>query len=126
MIDPDRMRGVELGRGGAVPVRQTVAVVGGGADEEADEEVHDVEDGDFFGRGGEVGEGADDVGEEAGDGVGVGGAVGVKEAVEGGVGGAEEVEGGGGAVGGALAAFGVEVEEETVEGAGWGGVLGEG
>lgn len=117
MVDPGRVRGEELRRARGHPFGEAVVVFLRGGDLPAHDEEHDVQHGDLLGEGGEVGEGPDDVGEDFGERVREGAALGVEERGDGRVGGADEVLAGD-AFGGAALALGEEVEEEAIEGAG--------
>ena len=121
MVHPGRMQSEQLTRTGGNPFWQSFIIFARGGDLPAHDEEHDVEDGDLFGEGGEIGEFGEDVREDFAEGVGVDAGGGVEEGRDGGVGGADEV-GGGGAFGGAGAAVGEEVEEDYVQWAGGRGV----
>jgi len=117
VVDPGRVRVEELRRARGDPFGEAVVVFLRGGDLPAHDEEHNVQHGDLLGEGGEVGEGPDDVGEDFGERVREGAAVGVEERGDGGVGRADEVLAGD-AFGGAALALGKEVEEEAVERAG--------
>ena len=99
------------------PLRHSLVVFAVGADVPPDDEEHDIQDGDLDRRFGQIGECAEDVGEEAGERVRVDAALWAEGAAEGRIGGADEV-GFGVACCGVLAPFAEEFEEEAVEWAG--------
>lgn len=103
------------------PVGQALVVFGRGADLPAHGQEHDVQHGDLLGQVLDVREGFDDVRVDFREGVREVRALGDLEGGEGGVGGADEVVWGE-AVGGELAPFVEEVEEDAVEGASRGAV----
>ena len=99
------------------PFRHAIVIFAIGADVPPDDQKHHIQDSDFDRRFGEIGECAEDVGEEAGEGVRVDAALWPEGAAKSRIGGADEV-GFGVACGGVLASFAEEFEEEAVEGTG--------
>ncbi len=89
VVDPDRVRGEELTGARGHPVGEAVVGLLREGDFPAHDEEHDVEDGDLFGEGAEVWEGAKDVGEDFAEGMRVDAAFGVEERRDGGIGGSD-------------------------------------
>lgn len=120
VVDPGRVGVVQLGGARADELGQTVVVVGRRVDLPAHDEEHHVQGGDALGELRDGGEGVEDLDEDLGQGVGF-----FQRVEQGGdarVAGADDFLRGK-AFGGALAALLEEVEEEVVEGTGWGAVF---
>lgn len=121
IVHPCGMRVEELGCTRRHPFGEPVVVLLRGVDLPAHEDEHDVEHGDLLGEGGDIREGAQDVGEDFGDRVRVDASLRVEEGRNAGVGWADEA-----LFRDALGCFALavveEIEEDGVEGACWGHV----
>ena len=113
MVVPSRMRHEQLRRARGNPIRQPVIVFGRGLDLPTHDQEHDIDDGDLLGKTAYVGEGAQDVGKQLGQGVGTdvtirtdnGGEVGIQWAHQ-------RLDGIAGSS--TLLAFGQEVEQDGI------------
>lgn len=117
MVHPCWVGGEELTRPGGHPFGEPVVILPRRTDLPAHDEEHDVQYRHLLGEFGQVREFGEDVGEDFAERMGVEAALGIQEGGDGRVGGTDEV-GRRGAFGGAGTAFGEEVQEDDVDGAG--------